>query len=188
MEENVCEKNISGIDDDAIFRFNYSMRPEVNADGMLCYKIPEGYETFSVQNGMIILKPKKPQYPKTYAECCDIMHIEMNRIIYYEDGLEYRDITRYDINLLTQLRYFRRLLICRDAYWKIAGEQMGLDKPWKYDMSKNEFSCAISYEYGSIQKCEVRYVNHFLVFPTKEMRDEFYKNFKELIEQCKELL
>ena len=27
-----------------------------------------------------------------------------------------------------------------------------------------------------------------LVFPTKEMRDTFYKNFKDLIEQCKELL
>ena len=25
-----------------------------------------------------------------------------------------------------------------------------------------------------IQKCEVRYKNHILVFPTKEMRDAFY--------------
>jgi hypothetical protein len=27
-----------------------------------------------------------------------------------------------------------------------------------------------------------------LVFPTSEMRDAFYENFKELIEECKELL
>jgi hypothetical protein len=27
-----------------------------------------------------------------------------------------------------------------------------------------------------------------LAFPTEEMRDTFYENFKDLIEQCKELL
>jgi hypothetical protein len=30
--------------------------------------------------------------------------------------------------------------------------------------------------------------NTILAFPTEEMRDEFYENFKYLIEQCKELL
>ena len=30
--------------------------------------------------------------------------------------------------------------------------------------------------------------NSILSFPTEEMRDEFYNNFKDLIEQCKELL
>lgn len=28
---------------------------------------------------------------------------------------------------------FIKLIRCRDAYWKIAGEQMGLEKPWKPD-------------------------------------------------------
>ena len=32
------------------------------------------------------------------------------------------------------------------------------------------------------------YRNTVLAFPTKEMRDAFYENFKDLIEQCKELL
>ena len=27
-----------------------------------------------------------------------------------------------------------------------------------------------------------------LTFPTKDMQDAFYENFKDLIEQCKELL
>ena len=30
--------------------------------------------------------------------------------------------------------------------------------------------------------------NHLLVFPTEEMRDAFYENFKKEIEECKELL
>lgn len=30
--------------------------------------------------------------------------------------------------------------------------------------------------------------NYLLDFPTAEMRDAFYENFKDLIEQCKELL
>lgn len=141
-----------------------------------------------IREGKYYAIRKKILYPKTYEECCDILRIETNRTIEHDNCLGYRNITLYDINLLTQLRYFRKLLICRDAYWKIAGEQMGLGKPWVYDMSKDEFSYAISYQYGSIQKCEVRYRNHFLVFPTKEMRDAFYANFKDLIESCKELL
>ena len=32
------------------------------------------------------------------------------------------------------------------------------------------------------------YINYILTFPTEEMRNAFYENFKALIEQCKELL
>ena len=43
-------------------------------------------------------------------------------------------------------------------------------------------------------KCNKIYLNNtawyaeVLSFPTAEMRDVFYENFKDLIEQCKELL
>lgn len=138
--------------------------------------IPYNQEIVNI-DGRYILRDKKPQYPKTYEECCAYL------------GLQHCGLTiDLPLNYSPLFISLAQLYICRNAYWKIAGEQMGLDKPWEYDMSKNEFSYAISYEYGSIQKCEVRYRNHFLVFPTKEMRDMFYDNFKELIEQCKELL
>ena len=39
-------------------------------------------------------------------------------------------IDGYKNNLLEKLQ---ELLICRDAYWKIAGEQMGLGEPWEPD-------------------------------------------------------
>ena len=39
-------------------------------------------------------------------------------------------VTGYDAELIENLQ---TLKICRDAYWKIAGEQMGLGKPWEPD-------------------------------------------------------
>ena len=36
--------------------------------------------------------------------------------------------------------------------------------------------------------CGVGDVNTILTFPTEEMRDAFFENFKDLIEKCKELL
>ena len=177
--------NVKRIDEDECFlcppellkpfdpAVNHIMRPKVNADGMLCYKIPEGYESFSIQENMIILKPKKPKYPKTYKECRAILNYMIGSMSGYKSSL---------------LANLQSLLICRDAYWKIAGVEMGLEDSWKYDMSKDEFSCAISYQYGCIEKNEIRHKNAILAFPTKEMRDTFYENFKNEIEDCKELL
>lgn len=147
------------------------------AEGKCGYVIPDGYEFDTIKKGFqteIILKPIKPQYPKTYEECCEILDILGNI-----------NIEGYKKELLLSLQ---KLLICHAAYLKIAGEQMGLGKPWKYDISKDEFSYAISYQYGYIQKNGIRHKNAILAFPTPEMRDAFYENFKELIEQCKELL
>lgn len=89
-----------------------------------------------------------------------------------------------------EIRILYKLLVCRNAYWKIAGEEMGLDKPWKPDWSS--FSEG---SYPTITKCNGRIVKTsiythdcLLAFPTEEMRNVFYENFKDLIEQCKELL
>ena len=60
---------------------------------------------------------KKPKYPTTYVECEKILGLE-GSIIEGCLGYEYK-----------RLNAFQKLLMCRDAYWKIAGEQMGLDKP-----------------------------------------------------------
>ena len=120
---------------------------------------------------------RKPTYPDNYEECVRIA----------------KNIHGYDIHIDVPaygelMESFVKLIICRDAYWKIAGEQMGLWKSWKYDMSKDEFVYAITYQYGCIEKNEIRHKNAILAFPIKELRDAFYKNFKDLIEQCKELL
>ena len=132
----------------------------------------------------------KPTYPKTYDECCDILCIDVSRGIEHTEHLPfYRDINQYDTNILTQLKNFRKLIICRDAYWKIAGEQMGLDKPWEPDWTNNyQKKWIINFYQGKINFTTGPNVQFILAFPTVEMRDAFYNNFKDLIEQCKELL
>ena len=137
-----------------------------------------------VRDGKTYAIKKKPKYPTTYEECCERVNACPTVGISYDSNEDMLYNDDVDLTLLA----LRKLLICRNAYWKIAGEQMGLDKSWKHDMAKDDFSYAISYQYGCIEKNEIRHKNAVLTFPTKEMRDTFYENFKDLIEQCKELL
>lgn len=128
-----------------------------------------------IENGRYILRDKKPKYPKTYIECAKILNCFSAS---YIDG--------YKNELLEKLQ---ALLICRDAYWKIAGDEMGLGKSWEPDWNNDE-----EYKYGLFRLRSDIYKDTscinptLLTFPTKEMRDAFYENFKELIEECKELL
>ena len=113
---------------------------------------------------------KKPQYPKTYEECCNILKTPIDNFISKGAG--------YKAGLLST---FQKLLICRDAYWKIAGD-------WKYDVNKTENYFYIVNKSGCIVKEHYMNFNHTLAFPTEEMRDAFYENFKDLIEECKTFL
>ena len=149
------------------------------------YKIPDGYEFDVVVDGKIILKPIKSKYPETYVECCEVIANSKP----YAMNEHYADVNKL-------LQTFQTLFICRNAYWKIAGEQMGLGKPWEPDWKNSEEKryCIVNIE-GDISLPEktltkwiLKVTNKILVFPTEEMRDAFYENFKELIEQCKELL
>ena len=100
----------------------------------------------------------------------------------------YQGVSGYKGELLTN---FQRLLIFRNAYWKIAGEQMGLGKPWEHNYLKdaNTIRYAIYNTGDEIVKLDGKlYRNYILCFPTEEMRNTFYENFKDLIESCKELL
>ena len=116
------------------------------------------------------------KYPKTCEECCKVLGYETE-----ED-----EISCYKGHLIDS---FVNLLTCRDAYWKIAGEQMGLDKPWKPDWQNiNLIKFIIVCRRNSIIKDFFEAKNVMLAFPTEEMRDTFYENFKELINDCKELL
>ena len=152
------------------------------------YKIPDGYEFDVVVDGKIILKPIKPKYPTTYEDCCKVLGISYRAQLSYT----YPDVERGNIYLTKEkhlLDAFMKLRICRNAYWKIAGEQMGLGKPWEPDWKhgKDKFYCICTTE-GEIVLGEWYIDNKVLAFPTEKMRDAFYENFKKEIEQCKELL
>lgn len=141
-----------------------------------CYQCPDGYEFYD-ENGNLIgnkvmMRPKKPKYPTIYDDCCDMLNAD--------EFIEYELMVN-----------FPKLINARNAYWKIAGEEMGLGKPWNSKYGYGKWGYWIGYDINSnkIYCLDSRLLlNRLLVFPTKEMQEAFYENFKDLIEQCKELL
>ena len=131
----------------------------------------------------IILEKKKKEYPKTYEECLSVLKIKGYDIVTYVPSW-----TAYEKALYQKVLKLRELVICRDAYWKIAGDELGLGKPWEPDWLDDNLKPCIGTASNEIIKCTSYSDNTILAFPTAEMRDAFYENFKELIEMCKELL
>ena len=132
--------------------------------------IAEDFE-LKENNGKWFAVRKKPQYPKTIQECYDILGINIKENGCY--GYKW-----------TLLGNFQDLIICRDSYWKIADNW----KPTKDDDGKT-YSLFYSRSEDKIAHCEGLYEsNAVLDFPTREMRDVFSENFKELINETKELL
>ena len=136
-------------------------------------EIPKDY-VFKDENGNIInatkiVLEKKKEYPKTYEECCQYLGCD----------------DRIPLRIIGE---FTRLINARNAYWKIAGDEMGLGKPWEPDWNNVSDKYCIYFVSGDAwsKECQTRQCP--FAFPTAEMRDAFYENFKELIEICKELL
>ena len=128
------------------------------------------------------------EYPKTYEECCYVLGFENTEMVFEDD---YRDINppKEQWKRLGLMNQLNKLLICRDAYWHIYGEEMGLGKPWEpdWDAKDNHFYTIHTFN-GKIECSAAAHRNSILIFPTEEMRSEFYENFKNEIEICKELL
>ena len=122
-----------------------------------------------VEDGKTYAVRKKPKYPKTYGECCEILNT--HGTIPNERG--------YKGELIES---FQKLIICRDAYWELAGY-------WKPDwIDANLIKHIIRVWKGEVG-FSIAYCDHNIFsFPTQEMRDAFYENFKDLINECKKLL
>lgn len=124
-----------------------------------------------VEDGRTFVQKKKSQYPKTYEECCQHLGCD--------DKLS-----------AGKLVLFQQLINARNAYWKIAGEEMGLDKSWEPNcksLVNNEYFTIHTFN-NEIIKSGTSHRNAILAFPSAEMRDAFYENFKNLIEECKNFL
>lgn len=128
-----------------------------------------------IEDGKYYAVRKKSKYPTTYEECWKVrFEVEGETTIE-----EFHNVSGYYSEALSALQ---KLFCCRDAYWKIAGEEMGLDGPWKPDYTDLN---SITY-YGLFNELKYSIINPSqFIFPTVEMRDAFYKNFKYLIEICK---
>jgi len=154
------------------------------------FHIPDGYE-LKDENGnvinatKIVLEKKKKKYPKTYEECYKVLGIDE-----YDLVQDYRvgKIRNIQSERIKKLNILNKLLICRDAYWKIAGDEMGLGKPWEPDSDTEVYNIYRFRDKIGIN-CSFCVGNcNILEFPTEEMRDAFKENFDPDIEFCKELL
>ena len=139
------------------------------SNGRFGYRLPAGFKA-KLTERELILTSEKPEYPKNLLDCENVLN-----------GV------RNDRKKL--LHKFNELLICRDAYWKLYGEEMGLGKPWEpiWDYNQPDKYILINIR-NNIHKDYRSLESAIFAFPTAEMRDAFYENFKELIEMCKELL
>ena len=165
--------------DKGIVRGEIFVLPEEMRNERVEITLNEGYQ-FVDENGnvinaqKIVLEKKKQKYPNTVDRCRAIV-----------GAMSGYGAFGYQAELITS---FMSLLICRDAYWKIAGDEMGLGKPWKPNDSSGYCTYAILRHTGHIRKSRPYADSELLEFPTEDMRDAFYENFKELIIECQELL
>lgn len=125
------------------------------------------------RNGKTYAVLKKPTYPATFESCLAVLGIKEYEFRMSGLPFAYRNIER-----------LARIIACRDAYWKLADN-------WKPNWDDQDWNDMyyISFD-GKNLSLENGYpcCNMVLIFPTKEMRDTFFENFKEMIEECKELL
>ncbi len=178
--ENMCENKLSML----------MINSEVCGDEVEL--ILDDYE-IKVRDGKTYAVKKKPKYPTTYKECCITLGIDPDNYItirnsYCDDGEE--TITDYEDTLKDNFDNLWELIICRDAYRKIYSEQMGLDKSWEpnyISLVNNEYFTIHTFN-NEITKSGTSHRNAILSFPTEELRDIFFENFKDLIEHCKKLL
>lgn len=142
----------------------------------------EGYK-IKEENGKFYLSNDMDRYPKTYAECCQVLGVQRNLYLQLSCQAEGESVDEqsYGYKLSTGLNALYRLLVCRDAYWKLAGD-------WKPDWTSNDFKSIIYFKEGEAILEDYILVSHPLAFRTSPERDLFYENFKDLIEECKELL
>lgn len=159
IEDFLGDKKISSI--------NFQNQEHYSDEVELC--LSDQHE-IKEKNGKWFVVKKKPELPKTYEECCKVLGIA-------DVGNGY---CGYKWKLLGA---FQELLICRDAYWKLAGNW----KPEYKTLVNNEYFTIHTFN-GEIVKSMTSHRQSILAFPTEEIRDKFYKNFKDLIEKCKELL
>jgi hypothetical protein len=139
-------------------------------------EIDLGEYEINEKDGKVYAILKKKEYPKNSYKCLEILGIESMPF----------DFSTYNKDIIYN---FQELLVCRNAYWKLYGEEMGLGKPWEPDWEDDTTHKFIIHTIKDKICCGLSLVkNHTFAFPSEKIRDDFYTNFKQLIEKCKKLL
>lgn len=95
------------------------------------------------------------KYPKTFKDCKLLFPL---------------------INNHTIKTNYQHLLYCRDVYWMIAGN-------WKPNWKDATKKYVINASQGKLNKTIYTATHFDFAFPTEEIRDIFFENFKEELEK-----
>lgn len=125
---------------------------------------------------------KKPVWPKNFEECCKVLNLEDSDIL---DTSRENGTRPYG----PELWAYYELLIARDAFRKVASDEMGLDKPWEPDWKNFEQPKYVLFLRDGEICSDIKNISQcLLAFPTKESRDQFLNIFGDLIESCKNFI
>lgn len=156
--------------------------------------VPEGMEIDKENSTFecIRFKPKKKELPKTWKEFCDNNPIKPDEFfISTNSSISYgqycppydRDCVR-DANLLPSKEYAEAML----ALCKLIQLRDCYNDRWKADWKNDERKYVIFVNHDRLNVWFSTKVNYVLSFKTEELRDKFFCNFRDLIEQAKLLL
>lgn len=146
--------------------------------------IPQGWEIDEVRGNKIILMKSKKELPKTWGECIakirDLEYIDRNCIYKATFSAETASnhINDIPIGLGKPMLALCKLLVCREVY----------RQEWKPDWSDCKIKWTISYTDGNIIGMAYIKTSRVLSFQSEELRDQFLENFRDLIEEAKELI
>lgn len=148
--------------------------------------IPDGWEIDKIENGEITFKenkkePHKKEFPKTWEDCilqvCDTEYIDENSTI--QEGGGYGCCEEYakkeiPAGLGNPLLALCQLLVCREVY------RQGWKPDWR---NSNQEKYCVSYQDGVNI-----HIDRVWSFQSAEVRSAFLENFRDLIEEAKELI
>ena len=148
--------------------------------------IPQGWEIDEVRGNKIILMESKKELPNTWEECIakikDLECIDSNGDIDEVDfnlGIIYDHVNDIPKGLGKPMLALMQLLVCREVY------RQGWKPNWT-NATENKY-CIIN-SINRIKTYTHIYISKVLSFQSEEIRDKFLENFKDLIEEAKELI
>ena len=146
--------------------------------------LPKGWEIDKVEGNEIILKEIKKELPKTWEECAKIIRgvelVSVHGIVseFESIGIAASSKSFIPKGLGKPMLALMQLLVCREVY----------RQGWKPDWNDDTEKYCIIVEYNTPTKHIAYNYNKILSFQSEEVRDKFLENFKDLIEETKELI
>jgi len=141
-----------------------------------------------------VIYKKEKELPKTWKEFCQNNPVKKDEEYYITSfslirsgNIEDRDRIRdsiNDSNLLPSKEYAKAML----ALCKLIQLRDCYNDGWKPNWSDKSEKHCIFYNKGNVELFIRNSWSCILVFKSRELRNEFYNNFKDLIEQAKLLL